>query len=1127
MGKLLSAWLITILLLVACKNSTQTTSSLFTKLSSSHSGVVFENTIVEDEKINILSYEYTYNGGGVAAADFNNDGWCDLYFVGNAVSNRLYLNRKNLQFQDATEASQTSGRPLWKTGVAVADVNQDGWLDIYVSYSGPVADSLRSNQLFINQGCNSGGIPTFKDQAKEYGLDAPGTFTTQVSFFDYDQDGDLDLFMINHGNHFYSPFLNTRQLRNTRHPQFGNRLYRNNSIENPSEISTFTDVSVAAGIHGGGLNFSLGISTCDVNEDGWPDVYVTNDYEEQDFLYLNQHDGTFLEATKESLFHISRNGMGTDIADYNNDGKVDIMTLDMWPEDNYRQKLLKGPDDRHRYKRMVDSGYHHQQMRNTLQLQRGLDEKGIPIFSEIGQLAGVSATDWSWSPLFVDLDNDGWKDLFVTNGYLRDFTSMDFLKFTVEEEKKKAQAAGKELKLDEVVKKMTSTKTSDYVFRNNRNLTFSNTTKEWGLQSLNLSFGSTYADLDNDGDLELITNNTNEESTIWENHSSTITSNHFIRIRLLGNNKNRLGIGAKIKVYTNGGLQIQEQSISRGYQSSVEPTLHFGIGSSLKADSISVIWPDGKLSQLKEILPNQTIDVDYTNAQPVNNSNNRTQNYPYFEDVTKSSNVNWKHNENEFEDYDYEPLLPYRLSRLGPPLAVGDVNKDGEDDFYHGGAAGQSGRLFIADGKGAFLFYQNQPWEKDSASEDAGSVFFDADGDADLDLFVVSGGNEYPKGSPELQDRLYINLGNGKFFKAEAEAIIKEQLSGSCVVAADYDKDGDIDLYVGGRITPRNFPITAPGAVLENVTEKTARKIKFRVATQDVNPLLREPGMVTDAIWSDYNNDTWPDLILVGDWMPIRIFRNEKGKLNEVKDSTLHNSTGLWKRIEETDLDNDGDKDYIIGNAGINFPFKATTEEPLFLYYDDFNKDGKIDPIIASYNRGKLFPIASRDELLGQLPSLRKRFLNYDSYSKSELKDIFTENQLSQAKKINVKTLSSSILINVGNGKFDLIPLPTEAQFSSVDGIVISDFDSDGVKDLFMTGNSFSIRSSIGPSDSNIGLLLKGHQGFFIQPSGISKNIFVSGDVKNMKILGSKKSKAKLVIGINNMPIQIISTQIH
>ena len=449
--------------------------------------------------------------------------------------------------------------------------------------------------------------------------------------------------MINHGDHFYSPFFNTRELRNIRHPQFGNRLYRNNSEENSSKAIPFTDVSEQAGIHGGGLNFSLGLSTCDINDDGWPDIYVTNDYEEQDFLYLNQQDGTFLDVTKSSLFHISRNGMGTDIADYNNDGKVDIMTLDMWPEDNYRQKLLKGPDDRHRYKLMVDSGYHHQQMRNTLQLQRGLNEKGIPIFSEIGQLAGVSATDWSWSPLFVDLDNDGWKDLFVTNGYLRDFTSMDFLKFTVEEEKKKAQAAGQELKLDEVVKKMTSTKTSDYAFRNNRNLTFSNTTKEWGLQSLNLSFGSTYADLDNDGDLELITNNTNEESTIWENHFSTITSNHFIRIRLRGSNKNRLGIGAKIKVYANRGWQIQEQSISRGYQSSVEPILHFGIGSSLKVDSIRVIWPDGKLSQIKDILSNQTIDVDYANAQVVNHSNNKTKNYPYFEDVTKSSNVNWRH----------------------------------------------------------------------------------------------------------------------------------------------------------------------------------------------------------------------------------------------------------------------------------------------------------------------------------------------------------------------------------------------------------------------------------------------------------------------------------------------------
>ncbi|MFM8912812.1 MAG: CRTAC1 family protein, partial [Flammeovirgaceae bacterium] len=544
--------------------------------------------IQEDEQINILTYEYTYNGGGVAAADFNNDGLCDLYFVGNAVDNKLYLNKGGLRFRDATDSSKSAGRKLWKTGVAVVDINNDGWLDLYLSYSGPVADSLRANQLLINLGCKDGGIPAFEDQAKKYGIDAPGTFTTQVAFFDYDKDGDLDVFMINHGDHFYSPFYNTKKLRYTRHAQFGNRLYRNNSVSNSTEIVPFSDVSEQSGIHGGGLNFSLGVSISDVNNDGWPDIYVSNDYEEQDFLYLNQKDGTFKDITKQSLLHLSRNGMGTDIADYNNDGKQDIVTLDMWPEDNFRQKLLRGPDDYARYKLMVDSGYHFQQMRNTLQLNTGKTVDGRPLFSEIGQLAGISSTDWSWAPLFVDLDNDGWKDLFITNGYLRDFTSMDFLKYTVEEEKRKAQSNGIELNLYELVSKMSSTKVHDYVYRNKGDLTFANATQEWGIDQPNLSFGLTYADLDKDVDLEVITNNTNEEATIWVNQSRDQQKNNFVRLALKGDASNTVAIGAQVAVFAGKSRQMQEFNLSRGYQSSVEPVLHFGLGKASKIDSIVV-----------------------------------------------------------------------------------------------------------------------------------------------------------------------------------------------------------------------------------------------------------------------------------------------------------------------------------------------------------------------------------------------------------------------------------------------------------------------------------------------------------------------------------------------------------
>ncbi|HLZ16888.1 MAG TPA: VCBS repeat-containing protein, partial [Cyclobacteriaceae bacterium] len=497
---------------------------LFTKLSPNHSGVTFENTIRESPEINILSYEYTYNGGGVTAGDFNNDGLCDLYFTGNTVKNRLYLNKGDLQFKDVTDRAGVAGRSRWKTGVTAADVNGDGWLDLYVCYSGPDINQSLSNELYINNGGEEGAEPTFTEQAKLYGLDAPDTYSTQASFFDYDRDGDLDMFLINHGNHFYSPFVNTNKLRNTRHPNFGNRLYRNNLISGKGDETKsapmFTEVSQEAGIHGGGLNFSLGVSVSDVNDDGWPDIYVTNDYEEQDFFYLNKKDGSFQECTKGAFGHLSRNGMGTDFADYNNDGKTDLIEVDMWPEDNYRQKLLKGPDDYHRYHLMVDSGFHLQQMRNTLQLNTGNDANGVPIFSEIGQMAGVAATDWSWAPLLLDVDNDGLKDLFVTNGYLRDFTSMDFLKYTVEDAKRESAMKGEALQLYKLIGKMSSTKTSDYVFRNNGDLTFSDFSREWGIYEPNLSFGASYADLDNDGDLEIISNNTNELATVWKNNST-------------------------------------------------------------------------------------------------------------------------------------------------------------------------------------------------------------------------------------------------------------------------------------------------------------------------------------------------------------------------------------------------------------------------------------------------------------------------------------------------------------------------------------------------------------------------------------------------------------------------------
>lgn len=1085
--------------------------SLFTKVEV----IDFENTLKESNSVNIMTYEYAYNGGGVAAADFNNDGLCDLYFTGNMVSNKLYLNQRDFVFIDVTEQAGVSGRELWKTGVTAVDVNADGWLDLYVCYSGPDLKQSFSNQLFINDGIKD-GVLTFTDRAAEYGLDAPGTFSTQASFFDYDRDGDLDMFLLNHGSHFFSPFINTNKLRNTRHPQFGNRLYRNDSQFTEGKFF-FTEVSNEAGIHGGGINFGLGVSISDFNQDDWPDIYITNDYEEQDFLYLNNKNGTFAECAKNAFGHFSRNGMGIDAADYNNDGRTDLIEVDMWPEDNYRQKLLKGPDNFIRYQLMLDSGFHHQQMRNTLQLNTGVNHEGLPMFSEIGQLAGVFATDWSWAPLFVDVDNDGYKDLFVTNGYLRDFTSQDFLKFTVENSRQEAKQQSKELQLYDLVSKMPSTKIHDYLFQNNGDLTFSDKTLEWGMVVPNLSFGSAYADLDNDGDLELITNNTNEPASIWKNNSSDIAKQNFLSVKLNGQLNNPQAIGAKVWVTANGQTQLLEQYPTRGFQSSVEPILHYGLGSAVQVESVKVKWPDGKFSIIKQVAVNQRIIIEYNAAEKLEIKPQLT--LPLFVDCTEESKILFQHQENSFVDFHREPLLLYQLSKHGPALASADVNGDGLDDFYVGGAMGQSGQLFIQMSGGKFARSKSKPWEADRQMEDVSALFFDVDVDGDVDLFVVSGGNEYENGSSMLDDRLYINDGSGAFSKATEGTTIADHANGSCVTAGDFDKDGDLDLFVGGSSKPGYFPTASPGAVLRNDWDKSTGFVKFTVATQDVNPDLRQPGIVTDALWTDFNDDTWPDLILVGEWMSPRIFQNQQGKLIEINNESLAASTGIWCRIAASDIDQDGDLDYVLGNSGINFPWRVSKNEPLLMYNKDFNGDGTLDPMIFYTKQGKLFPVASRDEVLQQLPSLKKKFVSYSDYAKATVADILDTSELYGSTKLSISTLESVLLINKGNGDFESRPLPLSAQCSSIRAILTDDFNGDGFTDILTAGNFYPFQSQMGPLDASFGILLTGNgKGEFNLLDWNTTGFYASGDVRNGRLLIGSKGDKFVLLGKNNEP---------
>lgn len=1096
----------------------------FTELSFDETGLNFRNDIEETQHTNIMTYEYSYNGAGIAAGDVNNDGLTDLYFSGNSVPNKLFVNKGNWRFEDITPSSETEGRKDWKTGVTMADVNGDGLLDIYVCYSGnapgegynlPVVKDYpnRANQLFINNGCEPGGTPTFTERAKEYGLDAIGTFSTQAYFFDYDLDNDLDMFLVNHANMFYAAFFNTNRLRHLRHPYFGNKLYRNDSREvNGKMQMTFTDVSEETGFHGSGLNFGLSAAISDLNFDNYPDIYVTNDYEEQDFCYINNGDGTFKEVSHKIFAHLSKFGMGSDVADMNNDGLQDILVLDMLPEDNYRQKLLKGPDEYDRYALAVDSGYHHQYMRNTLQLNRGFASDSLPRFSEIGQLAGVSNTDWSWSPFFVDIDNDGLKDIFITNGYLRDFTNMDFMKYT-STVYNEAKVANKQVDYLNLVQQLPVTRLSNYVFKNVNGIEFKNAGEEWGLTQKAVSNGAVYADLDNDGDYDLVTNNLNDQATLVRNNQNELQKNNFLKIKLKGRSPNTFGIGAKIELTTDSSKIFQEVFFTRGYASSVEPVLSIGIGKASNIKEIKVYWPDGLQSVVAGVKPNQLITIDQAQAKP-GDKLKASPNKIILQDITKSSGLDFKHNENKFIDFKMQRLLYYQLSRLGGKLTTGDVNKDGNDDVYLGGASGQSGQLFLGHDDGTFLRAPAQPWAQDSSCEDMNSLFFDADKDGDVDLYVVSSGSEFVAGAPLYQDRLYINDGSGNFSKV-SEAVPTETSSGSCVVAADYDKDGDLDLFVGGRHAPGNYAVIPSSFILQN--NSTKDHVKFTNVTSQLNAGLTSIGMVTAAVWSDYNNDSWPDLIVVGEWMPVRVFQNQKGKLVE-KNELLgsQKSEGWWCSIFPADIDADGDIDYFLGNTGTNLQFKASEKEPVQLTAGDFNKDGVLDPVLTYHIKGQSYPLASRDELLDQVASLRKKFIKYEDYANAKLEDIADNEQLDKSYKFNAFVLESCWLENINGNDFKLKALPTIAQFSSVNGFLHEDLNMDGAKDLLMVGNFFPFKPQLGRSDAATGLVLSYQDGDFKINNGAIAEVWLTGDIRDIALVTFKSGIKRIIVSRNN-----------
>ncbi len=1106
--------------LVGCNNHQPY--MLFDKIPSSITNIDFTNTISEDNERNGFIYEYYYNGTGVAVGDVNNDGLPDLFFTGNQVPSKLYLNKGNFQFEDVTDISKVGGKEAWRTGANMVDVNGDGWMDIYVCYSAFGDEKARANQLFINQGYTNDSIPVFKESAEEYGLDAPGTYTSQSVFFDFDNDGDLDMFLLNHANMFYSPFYNTARLRNLRHPEFGNRLYRN-------DHNSFTDISAEAGIYGSGINFGLGISISDLNNDGWPDIFVSNDFNEQDFCYLNNGNGTFSEVCKKIFAHISKSTMGMDIADYNNDLLPDVLAMDMLPEDNYRQKVLRGGDEYDQHTLMVDSGYGHQYNRNVLQLHRGYDRDGWPIFSEIGQLAGISNTDWSWASLFADLDNDGWKDIFITNGYLRDYTNLDFIKYDVANAFNEAKKLGKDisskegfrnnLPLQDLIKKMPSTRIANYAFHNKRDLSFSDVTALWGLGELGISNGAAYADLDNDGDLDLIVCNTNDPVWIYKNNTNILQQNNYCKIKLIGNQKNYYGIGAKVFVYTDNTSQMQELYPVRGYQSSVDYILNFGLGKSDQIQKIVVAWTKDSATIINNPPVNSLITVEKKDAVFLETGSRSLPQPQLFTDVTVESKIDFVHKENRYVDFKHEYLIPYQLSRQGPALAKADVNHDGLEDFFIGGATGQSGALYIQQQNGEFKLSSSSPWNEDIICEDVAALFFDADNDGDADLYVVSGGNEKYYGQTDRQDRLYINDGKGEYTKS-IDLLPQENFSGSCVKAVDFDNDGDLDLFVGSKGVPGKYPYSEGNIILRNDLDKLTGKKSFSILAIDE---LFDVGMVSDAIWEDINNDGWPDLVLVGDWMPITVFLNESGRniKNITIEAGLLQSNGFWCRILPADIDGDGDIDFIVGNLGANTQFKPNISEPLVTYTGDYNYDGKVDPILTWYVQGVSYPFNSRDELIEQMPHLNKKFLRYADFAKATIDDVISAEQKEKTDKLYIYETKSVVLIN-NKGVFTLQHLPMEAQFSMMSGILFNDYDGDGMNDMLIAGNFFPLRVQQGRCDASIGsLFTRTAKNEFIPRSRQETGLHITGDVRNMIELKGFNTSS-IIIAKNNGPVQVI-----
>ncbi len=1079
--------------IISCKKE----NTLFINLNAKKTGIDFKNQLINTPELNVLSYLYYYNGGGVAVADFNQDGFDDLFFTSNMGANELYLNKKNLTFKKVTKEANLTEKG-WSTGVTTVDINNDGLLDIYVCQVGNFKTLQSKNLLYINQGNNGDGIPIFKEEAQNYGLDFSG-LSTQAAFFDYDLDGDLDMYLLNHSIH---PIRNYGKgsKRNIPNEISGDKLFRNDGV-------FFTDVTLESGIFSSSIGYGLGIGISDFNNDGFPDIYVGNDFFENDYLYLNQKNGTFKEIISEDskkLGHTTHFSMGHDLADFNNDGFIDILAMDMLPEDLITYKSSGNEYAYDTYKNYLKNGYAPQYMQNNLLLNNGNDT-----FSEIAFLAGVSASEWSWSSLFFDFDNDGNKDIFISNGIYGATNDMDYINFISNENIQKRLSEGMTAADMNMIDEIPQKKAANYFYKNNGDLTF----KKLPNTITSFSNGTIYNDLDNDGDLDIVTNNLNEESFLYQNLShENATKNNFIKITFHGTDLNKFGIGAKIIAHNSGENQYFENYTTRGYMSSVAPKINIGLGEKTTLDSLTVIWPKGAYQIVRNISSNQEVSLNALNAsgnfyqKPINYNANW---------VTKSDTIfKFKHIEHDSYEFLKEPLAPYMTSYLGPKITISDVNNDGLDDVFIGNGKREKAKLFLQNTEGYFVESLQEEIAKESLSENNDNLFFDADGDGDLDLIVANGGNEYKK-EKAIHPLLFIN-DNGNF-KNQSEKLPEIFLNASVVIAEDFDNDNDLDLFFGASSVTENFGKTPNSYLLEN-----DGKGNFSDVTNTKTENLQQVGLVHAAKWLDVNGDNYKDLIVVGHWMPITIFLNQNGFLKKMESNGLENSNGLWNTIESADFDQDGDADFILGNWGLNSRWQASFNQPLKLYLNDFDSNGKIDPVITYFYKEKETVFATKDELTKQIPSLNKKYLSYDSFAKSTISDLFSKEKLKNAILKNVYYLSSCLLKNNGAGQFEIIPLPLLAQISTVNAIQIDDFNSDGFPDVLLVGNNYEINTQLSQLDASHGVILRNDKkGNFLADFQLTQQVQITGaarDIQKIKI----KNNWYYLIAKNNDSIQIL-----